>query len=211
MKFLIVGFGSIGRRHFHNLLALGYEDIMFYRSHKGTLEDDELKDFPVETDLEAALAHKPDAVIISNPTALHLDVAIPAAQAGCHILLEKPISHNMERVAEFQEVVEQSGSQVLVGFQFRFHPGLRRIKRLLVQKAIGRPLSVRAHWGNYLPDWHPWENYQKSFSARADLGGGVLLTLSHPLDYLRWLLGEIDSVWAYLGYDSDLELNGVED
>ncbi|RLD06319.1 MAG: hypothetical protein DRI56_08170 [Chloroflexota bacterium] len=211
MKFLIVGFGSIGRRHFRNLLSLGYEDIIFYRSHKSSLECDELEGFPVETSLESALAHEPDAVVVSNPTALHLDVAIPAAKAGCHILLEKPISHNMNRVAELQEAAEKSGSRILMGFQYRFHPGLRRIKRWLAQEAIGRPLSARVHWGEYLPNWHPWENYQESFSARADLGGGVLLTLSHPLDYLRWLLGEIDSVWAYLGYNSDLELNGVED
>jgi len=211
MKFLIVGFGSIGQRHFRNLLTLGHDDIVLLRSHESTLEDDEIKAFPVETNLEAALAHEPDAVIISNPTALHLDVAIPAAKAGCHILLEKPISHNMERVDEFKEAVRKSGSRVLVGFQFRFHPGLRRIKRLLAQKTIGIPLSVRAHWGEYLPDWHPWEDYKESYSARPDLGGGVILTLSHPVDYLRWLLGEIESVWASLGYNSDLEINEVED
>ena len=211
MKFLIVGFGSVGQRHFKNLLALGYEDILFYRSHKSSIEDNELEDFLVETDLEAALAHKPDAVIVSNPTALHLDIAIPAAEAGCHILLEKPLSHNTDRLDEFREVVEKSGSQVLIGFQFRFHPGLRRIKRLLAKKSIGTPLAVRAHWGEYLPNWHLWEDYRESYSARAELGGGVILTLSHPLDYLRWLFGETEAVWASLGYNSGLELNEVED
>ena len=92
MKFLIAGFGSIGRRHLRNLQALGERDILLYRSHHSTLPDEEIAGLPVETDLKAALAHHPDAVIISNPTALHLDVAIPAAQAGCAILLEKPIA-----------------------------------------------------------------------------------------------------------------------
>ncbi|MBU1662717.1 MAG: Gfo/Idh/MocA family oxidoreductase, partial [Chloroflexi bacterium] len=132
MKFLIAGFGSIGRRHFRNLLALGERDIVFLRSKRSTLPDAEIAAFPVETDIQAALAHKPDAVIVSNPTSLHLDVALPAAEAGCHIFLEKPISHSMERVDELQAVVQRGGGQILVGFQFRFHPGLLLIKQWLV-------------------------------------------------------------------------------
>jgi predicted dehydrogenase len=77
MKFLIAGFGSIGRRHLRNLRTLGQTDIVLLRSHKSTLPDDEITGLPVETDITAALAHRPDAVIISNPTALHLEVAIP--------------------------------------------------------------------------------------------------------------------------------------
>lgn len=210
MKFLIAGLGSIGRRHLHNLLALGESDILLYRTGHSTLPDDELKPFPVETDLDKALAHQPDGVIISNPTSLHLDVAIPAVRAGCHILLEKPISHSLADAQEFLTIAQQGTSKVLVGYQFRFHPGLQQISRLLAENAIGRPLSVRAHWGEYLPDWHPWEDYRQSYSARADLGGGVILTLSHPLDYLRWLIGEVDSLWAFTGQLSDLSL-GVED
>ena len=196
MKFLIAGLGSIGRRHFRNLLALGERDILLYRTHQATLPDDELKGYPTETDLRLALAHKPDAVIISNPTALHLDIAIPAAQCGCHLLLEKPISHSMARVDELVKAVEQNDVKVLVGFQFRFHPGLRQVKKLLDEGAIGTPLSARAHWGEYLPNWHPWEDYRLGYAARPDLGGGVVLTLSHPLDYLRWLLGEVESISA---------------
>jgi predicted dehydrogenase len=210
MKILIAGLGSIGRRHLHNLLALEERDIMLYRSYRSTLPEEELSGFPVETDLEAALSHRPDAVIVSNPTALHLDVAIPAAEAGCHLLLEKPVSHSMERVEELQDAVHRGGGQVLVGFQFRFHPGLRKIAVLLSEGAIGRPLSVRAHWGEYLPGWHPWEDYRQSFSARPDLGGGVILTLCHPLDYLRWLLGEVSSLWAFADRMSDLELQVVD-
>jgi len=210
MKILIAGFGSIGRRHFRNLLALGQQNIILLRSQKSSLPDDDIAAFPVETDIQAALAHKPDAVIISNPTSLHLDVAIPAAEMGCHLLLEKPISHSMARIDELSAAVKRGGGQVLVGFQFRFHPGLQKAAALLKKGTIGRPLSARAHWGEYLPDWHPWENFLDGYSAREDLGGGVVLTLSHPLDYLRWLLGEVQELWAFISSESNLGLS-VED
>jgi len=210
MKFLIAGYGSIGRRHFQNLKALGQEDILFFRSGKGQLEDKGLDGFIVETEIDAALRHKPDAVIISNPTALHMDVAIPAAKAGCHLLLEKPISHSMDDVEELQDAVAQSGSRVLVGFQLRYHPGLQKIAEWLSLGKLGEPLFGYAHWGEYLPDWHPWEDYRKGYSARDDLGGGVVLTLSHPFDYLNWLLGPVETVSAATQLSTSLDI-GVED
>jgi predicted dehydrogenase len=210
MKFLIAGLGSIGRRHLRNLLALGHNDIVLYRTHRSTLPEEDLADFPVETNLDSALEHAPDAVIVSNPTALHLNVAIPAAEAGCHLLIEKPISHSMDGIAGLQAAVAKTGVRVLVGYHFRYHPGLQRIAELLGQAAIGRPVSARAHWGEYLPDWHPWEDYSKGYSARPDLGGGVVLTLSHPFDYLRWLLGDIAALSAFVGALGDLDIQ-VED
>ena len=198
MKFLIAGLGSIGRRHFRNLLALGEKDIVLLRSHHATLSDDELAGYPVETNLDESLRkHKPEAVIISNPTSLHLDVAIPSAEAGCSILMEKPISNSLERVEQLESGLRKGGGHLLVGFQFRFHPTLQKAAQLLKDNAIGRPLSFHAHWGEYLPNWHPWEDYKQGYAARSDLGGGVILTLTHPLDYLRMLLGEVDSLWGF--------------
>jgi predicted dehydrogenase len=256
MKILIAGLGSIGRRHLRNLLALGERDILLYHTGRSVLPEDELRGFPVETELAAALEHHPEAVIVANPTALHLEVAIPAAERGCHLLVEKPLSHSLEGVERLQEAVRRGGGQVLVGFQFRFHPGLQKIKQLIsspltpylnsasqssdlrltaasspaspspaaqarqaqrhasdpspLTSPIGRPLSARAHWGEYLPGWHPWEDYRQGYSARLDLGGGALLTLSHPLDYLRWFFGEVEALWAFIGRLGDLALD-VED
>lgn len=210
MKFLIAGFGSIGRRHFHNLLELGQKDVIFYRTSISQLPDDELKGFVVEKELSSAFGHHPDAVIIANPTAMHLGLAIPAAKQGCHILLEKPVSNNLEKVNSLQTAVKQTGSQILMGFQFRFHPGLQKAKQLLDSGELGQPISATSHWGEYLPDWHPREDYRTSYSARSDLGGGVVLTLSHPFDYLRWLLGEVRSVSGRIQNTGKLELN-VED
>ncbi len=206
MKFLIAGYGSIGRRHFNNLKAIGQTDILFYRSGRGSFEDADLEGFAVERDIEAALGHQPDAVIVSNPTALHLDVAVPAANAGCHILLEKPISHSMADIDELQKAVAASGSSVLVGFQFRFHPGLLKIAEMLGKGELGIPLFGRAHWGEYLPEWHPWEDYRQGYSARSDLGGGVVLTLSHPFDYLLWLLGPVNTVSGSTRMSNKLEI-----
>jgi predicted dehydrogenase len=211
MKFLIAGLGSIGRRHMRNLIALGETDIVLLRSHRATLSDDELAGYPVETDLmEALKKHKPNAVIVANPTALHLDVAIPAAETGCAILLEKPISHSTERLDQLEAAVKKSGSKVLVGFQFRFHPGLVRAKQLISDGEIGRVISAHVHFGEYLPAWHPWEDYRKGYAARADMGGGVVLTQCHALDYLPWLVGKVESAWGFTAKLSDLEVD-VED
>jgi predicted dehydrogenase len=161
--------------------------------------------------LEAALAHQPDAVIVANPTAQHLKVAIPAAKAGCHLLLEKPVADRFnEEVKQLEQVVRASGVKSLVGFQFRFHPVLMRIKKLLSEGVMGRVYSFRVHWGEYLPGWHPWEDYRKSYAARKSLGGGVVNTLSHPLDYVRWLFGEVVFLSAITGHVSSLEID-VED
>lgn len=211
MKILIAGLGSIGRRHFRNLIALGETDLVLLRSHHSTLPDEILAGYPVETDLAAALkVHRPEAVIVANPTALHLDVAIPAAEAGCHILLEKPVADSLERVPALKAALKRGGGQVLVGFQFRSHPTLQRARELLQSGAIGKPLAAHAYWGEYLPDWHPWEDYRRGYAARADLGGGVILTLTHALDYMRYLLGEVTALWSFSGHISPLEVD-VED
>ena len=207
---LIAGFGSIGRRHFRNLKALGYKKFIFYRTGKGTLPDNEIADFPQESNLKKVLAYKPLATIVANPTALHLPVALEAARAGSHLFIEKPISHTTRGVEELRRLVRHRGLIVQVGFQFRFHPSLRRVKRQLEEGLIGPVVSAQAHWGEYLPDWHPWEDYRQSYCARAELGGGVLLTLCHPFDYLRWLFGVAVSVTGVQSKNGGLEIK-VED
>ena len=211
MKILIAGLGSIGRRHLRNFQALNAGEFVLLRSRRSTLPDDELAGLPTEQNLAEALQnHNPDIVVVSNPTSLHLDVAIPAAEAGCHLLLEKPISHTMDRVSTLAKIVEQQDLKVLVGFQFRFHPGLQYIKKLLDNDTIGSVTNVHVHWGEYLPAWHPWEDYRIGYAARSDLGGGVLLTLCHPFDYLRWLIGEIDALSAMTAQAGGLDIE-VED
>ena len=207
MKFLIVGFGSIGRRHFHNLLTLGEKDIVLLRSQKSTLNTEELQNFQVVNQLEESLSLEPDAVILANPTALHLDVAIPAAKAGCHLFFEKPISDSMNDIDTLLTAVKVGGVKALTGFQFRFHPGLQKIKSLIDTNQIGEVITARAHWGEYLPGWHPWEDHRKSYSANKELGGGVILTLCHPIDYLHWILGPVNTVWAHHRHIKQLEID----
>lgn len=210
MKFLIAGLGSIGRRHLKNLITLGENQLVLFRTHHSTLPQDELAEFPVETDLNEALQHQPDAVIISNPTAFHMQVAIPCAKAGCALFIEKPIAYHPDELSEFEKIIQQNRNVVFSAFQFRFNPGLQKIHDMLENETAGRPLSFSCHWGEYLPDWHPWEDYKLSYAARKEMGGGVVLTLCHPLDYLRWFFGDVSEICSLTGQISDLEID-VED
>ena len=178
---------------------------------KSTLPDEGLNGLPVEDDLEKVLEKfHPDIVLVTNPTARHLDVAIQAANSGCNLFIEKPISNSMDRVDELESALANGGGKLLIGYHFRYSPGLRFAKSLVDEGAIGRPIQARVYWGEYLPDWHPWEDYRDSYSARSELGGGVVLTLSHPFDYLRWLFGDVEEVLGTIGNSGSLELE-VED
>ncbi len=207
---MVAGLGSIGRRHARVLRALDPgRTVRLYRSGHGAPLTGRLARLPVEHGLDAALGHDARGVIVANPTALHLPVTLQALRAGCHVLLEKPIAHSLEGL---DALVEQAAwsRRILVGFQWRFHPGLRAVKRWLDEGRVGEVVHARAYWGEWLPGWHPSEDYRRGYAARADLGGGVLLTLCHPFDYLRFLLGEVDSVSAESAHRSGLELD-VED
>ncbi len=191
-----------------NLQALGVRDLLLYRTSDRALSLEPAP--PAERDWRKALARRPFATLVCNPTALHLPTALAAARAGSHLFVEKPLSHSLEGVAALAAEVRRRGLVALVGFQFRFHPALRQVKAWIEEGALGPIVSARANWGEYLPDWHPGEDYRTSYSARRDLGGGAILTLCHPFDYLRFLLGEVEWVQAMAARRSGLELD-VED
>lgn len=193
-----------------NLRALGHDSLLLYRTGRGTLPDEDLQGLRTETDLSAVLSTSPAAIVVANPTALHVPVALAAARTGCHLFIEKPIAHTFDGVAELAAEVAARQLTVLVGYNFRFHRALQVVKGWLEEGSIGRVVSATAQWGEYLPGWHPWEDHRQGYSARADLGGGAILTMSHPLDYMRWLLGEVQSVSALAGRLGDLEID-VED
>ena len=207
MKILIVGLGSIGQRHLQNLKRLGVSDFLAWRVRNLPLPERlSLQELEVHSNLDQALARKPDAVLICNPTSLHLPVAIQAAHAGCHLFIEKPLSHSLDGIDELLSLARGKRLVTLVGFNLRFHPGLQLIRSLVEEGQIGRVINVRAQVGQYLPDWHPWEDYRQGYSARRDLGGGVILDLVHELDYVRWLVGEVCQIACFAGHVSGLEI-----
>ena len=94
----------------------------------------------------------------------------------------------------------------MVGYMMRFHPCIKKIKELLDNKKIGNILSAISIWGEYLPDWHPWEDYTASYAARRDWGW-PWLTLSHDIDILFWLFGKPERLKAFANYNSNLNID----
>lgn len=192
MRCVVVGLGSIGRRHARNLRSLGH-DVVVVRS--GTSMDEQQRQFladvplPVVYDLQAALEQCPDAVVVANPTSKHVETARAALEAGAHVFVEKPISHTMDGVDELIDLAQRKGRVLFVGYHFRYHPQLQELLALLQRGALGTIRSARFTTGEYLPSWHPYEDYRKSYAARADLGGGAALTQSHDIDTAVWLFG----------------------
>lgn len=149
-------------------------------------------------------------MFVCNPSSLHLEVALAAAEAGAHLFLEKPLATQWEGVERLQTLVAEKGLVVTVGFQLRYDPGLEQIAAWLRAGRLGRVASALFVNGEYLPDMHPWEDYRTGYAARRDLGGGNLHTQCHDLDLARWLFGMPTRVFALAGQGSGLELE-VED
>lgn len=208
MKLLVVGCGSIGRRHIANLLALRAGAIIAHDIEPQVCRQVR-QDFGIDAfaDIGEALGQKPDAALICTTTSRHIGPAIEAARRGCHLFIEKPLSHVMDGIDELIRITDAGRLVGLVGCNMRFHPGIAGIKRLLGEEAIGRVLCARVQSGQYLPDWHPGRDYRQGYSARSSLGGGVLLDGIHEIDYIRWLLGDVRRVSCLAGHLSSLEID----
>ena len=159
---------------------------------------------------EEAIAFFPQIAVIANPAPFHIYAAQPLADAGVHLLIEKPLSSSIDGVLQLIKTCHKQGTVLLTGYNLRFLPSLHLFRNLLIDNTIGRVSSVRCEIGQYLPSWRPSTDYRQAASARHELGGGVLLELSHELDYLRWIFGEVEWVTATLCRQSTLEID-VED
>lgn len=205
---VVFGAGSIGERHIGILLELGYTDIWVYRQRQLPLRTTDADRVQVFTDLDRLAEIQPYAAIICTPTAQHLEQARYCAERGIHVLVEKPLTHNPAGLDELKEALHYSGSYLQVAYMLRYHPLIERLRNGLQRREWGDLLSMQTYWGEYLPDWHPWEDYRTSYAARAELGGGVTLTLSHDLDLVNWLANSpVTESTVMAHYQSPLEVD----
>ena len=209
LKILVVGYGSIGKRHLENLLKLGYSDIIVCTKnpHAKKLTKKGVK---IVDSLKLAINEKPNVSIICNETSLHVSTAINLAKNNSHLFIEKPISNSLKNTNDLSKIVKQKKLFSMVGCNMRFHEGIKKIKSLLEKNEIGRVYSISAENGSFMPDWHPWEDYQISYASRKSLGGGVVLTQIHEIDYLYWFFGKVSEVFSYSEKISELKID-VED
>lgn len=210
-RIALLGLGSIGRRHLRLLKQLRPDiDVILVRSGKGSCWPEEALAFGSVNTIDEAVALNIDAAIISSPAPYHVNQAIKLLSSEIPLLIEKPLSNNLDKTHQLKTLAENNGVPVLVGYVLRYSLALQQFHEMLVGNAIGRVVGVNIDCGSYLPDWRPDQDYRTTASARPDLGGGVLLELSHELDYANWFFGPFKSVGAFIINSGTLNIQ-VED
>lgn len=201
MKVLIVGYGSIGRRHMQTVKNAKLNAR--YAVYRHRVSDDFVEDGCLFSgNISTLLDWKPDISIICSPAPMHLQFVPRLLDIGSHLLIEKPISDNLQGVSELVDLARTSDVAVGVGYNLRFIESLRVLRTAVQEKTYGEVRFVSSEVGQYLPDWRPSQEWQSTVTAQSKLGGGVLLELSHELDYLLWIFGSFNWVAAHLGHIS---------
>jgi len=196
MKYAIVGFGSIGRRHLGNLLRLGVDDIVIVSSHVDASlykTDDEI--IPVVKDISQVI-EQIDVMLICNQTNLHKQCIELCIKHKIHFYIEKPILCDQWQISDLQNKIREKQIIASVGSQFRFNNYLAKIKKIIEDSGLGQVMAVVSMHGEHIADYHPGEDYTKSYAANREQCGGVLLTQIHHIDYINWILGPFTHVFA---------------
>ncbi|MBT3451353.1 aminotransferase class III-fold pyridoxal phosphate-dependent enzyme [archaeon] len=206
---LIVGCGNIGYKHLKNINS-------FFKGKISVCDNNEKMINEVRTifpqvmcyqNLDVALEkEKPTHTIIATPNHLHISFAMKALQHTKNIFIEKPLSHNLEGVKEFLEAARKRNVKVIAGFNLRFHPFVIKLKEVIDNKQLGEIYSVNVNFGSYLPDRHPGRDYREDYVTKRSLGGGAILDVIHEIDYLSWIFGLPQKVFAFAEKRSNLEM-----
>lgn len=190
MRIVLVGLGSIGKRHLRNILTLWPSASLFIVSaSQRQLSEAELSGCQ-QVGLVQAVLEKPDFALIASPASMHLQHAAVFREAGIPVLIEKPFSHQLAFAEQFRHASDPDYLCSL-GYCLRYLPSAQVVRDLLADHKIGSIYSVHSSVGQHLSQWRRETDYQHSVSARNELGGGVLLELSHEFDYLLWLFNRL--------------------
>jgi predicted dehydrogenase len=210
MRALIVGYGSIARRHLDNLRALGLREFLVYRPAGRPGEAP--ADLQFTAGIAEALHAKPDLAVIASPSASHIDALAPLLEARIPCYVEKPPVTEATDIQRVRTLVGSVATDTvtLAGYNFRFLASLRRLREELRAGLIGQPVRASLQAGQWLPDWRPGIDYRSSYSARAARGGGVIFDLIHEIDLARWFFGEFDQVRSLRGKFSRLEIDSED-
>jgi len=193
----------------NNIISKTNSEIIIHSKRKD-LSSFKKKNVKIFSSIDKCLDEKPDVGLITNETIYHVPTAKKLAEAGLDLFLEKPLSNSMKSVNELLNIIKRKNLITLMGCNLRFHTCIKEIKSLIEKQKIGKVISVQVECGAYLPDWHPYENYSNSYAARDDLGGGIVLTCIHEIDYLYWFFGKVDDVYSFTEKLTDLQID-VED
>ena len=207
---LVVGAGSVGKRHMKNLVSLGADvsavdprnDRLVEAAEEITLQSS------FETINKALKSgEKFDGVVVGSPTKYHVEQCEAVIKAGVSVLLEKPVSITLKEAEHLKKVLEKNPkSKLLLGYTYRWWPPLLEFKKLIKSKKVGKIRYIEFMMGAHLADWHPWEKYQEFFMSSKKLGGGALLDESHFIDLLIWMFGMPKSLFARVDKISSLEI-----
>ena len=211
MKALVVGCGSIGFRHIDHLHRLGLSRVEAVDSNPAVR--DRVKrhyGLTVRADVRAALARRPDIVLVCTPASSHVPLALQALEAGAHVFIEKPLSTSLDGIQTLERRVRSDGRVVQVGYNLRYHPAMRAAKRLVESGRLGTILTAHAEFGLYLKKWWPGRDYRTSYMADSGESGGLLLDVSHEIDLLMWFLGGVKDVTAFGAKLSRLKMTGMD-
>lgn len=186
MKLLIIGCGSIGSRHARNAQTLGNSVVLCdpdpkrgqYTNYKVALQQERV-----------------DAAVVASPSNLHVEEALELARRSVPIFMEKPLATSRVGLSELLALVEKNKVITMMAQSYRWHEGLLALKNILDGGIFGAPRLVEYVAKEYLPDWHPGQDYRREYAAQKKMGGGAMLTsMSHALDTLEWFFGSITEI-----------------
>ncbi len=206
VKILVCGYGSIGKKHAQNLKLL-QADIKIWRNRMDQEASIEKDGFIFEPSIDMGIEWC-DGVVVATATDSHISIARKAVKMGKAVYLEKPISVNYDGVGSLLK--EASGLIVEVGCQMRHHPNLKLLYERIRGGEDGKVLAFQAWVGHRLDRWRPDSDYKRCYSADAKRGGGALFDLVHEIDLIVWIVGSMDSVYADLRHNSDLDIKAED-